>query len=204
MKENVAYKKADTTLEMYEYDATKQSYEYQVSVTESEQTSLDLILKNFSSVFYAGYEYASTQGMGSFTSKKDVTFLTRPATEYTLAYSDGVNQASLNIIFDNATGITLKIYAAASSSSDGSSAEYEVTSFAIGNAVIVPTLNKSSGQGGEGQGGEGQGGQTDVDYFNNKLLMYTSHENAPDYVNSQLGLFADGKFELKSFQMAIK
>ena len=216
VKESLAYKKVGTTLEMYEYDVEKQSYEYQVSVTESEQTSLDLILKNFSSVFYAGYEYATQQGVGSFTSKKDVTFLTRPATEYTLAYSDGVNQASLNIIFDNATGITLKIYATASSSSDGSSAEYEVTSFAVGNAVIVPTLNKSSGQGGEGQGGSGEGGQggegqggegqggeggqTDVDYFSNKLLMYVGNQGYNVFNGSNLSLFSDGKFELSFLQ----
>ena len=211
VKEDVAYKKDGTTLEMYEYDASKQSYEFQAAVTETAQMSLDAMLKNFTAVFYAGYEYASHGDLGSFSSKKDVTFLSRPATEYTFSYVALDAQASLKIVFDNATGITLKIYGSASSGEGASSAEYEVTSFAIGDAVRVPTLNKSSGQGGNGgsgeggnggsgEGGEGGGGQQDVDYFSNKLLVYVSHQNANLYVNSQLALFEDDKFELSFYE----
>ena len=205
VKESVAYKKVGTTLESYEYDASKRSYEFQAAVAESEQYSLDYFLKSLTSAFYAGYEYASGSVSAAITAKKDVTFLSRAATEYTFSASAGSATATLNIVFDNATGITLKIYGSASGGGDNSSAEYEVTSFAVGDAVTVPALNKSSGQGGEGQGGEGQGGeggggQTDVDVFSNKLLMYVSNENANVYANSQLGLFADGKFEFKFTQ----
>ena len=200
VKEEVAYKKDGNKLEMYEYDADKGTYEFQSAVTETEQASLDAMLKSFTAVFYAGYDYAS-QPVGSFTSKTDVTFLGRAASEYTFTYSAGTASATLKIVFDNATGITLKIYGSASDSAGSSSAEFEVTSFTFGEAVRVPTLNKSSGQGGEGGegGGEGGGGQQDVDYFSNKLLVYVSHESASMYVNSTLALFDDGKFEL-SFQ----
>lgn len=205
VKESVAYKKVGTTLESYEYDASKRSYEFQAAVAESGQYSLDYFLKSLTTVFYAGYDYASGSVSAAITAKKDVTFLTRAATEYTFSASAGSATATLNIVFDNATGITLKIYGSATGGGDNSSAEYEVTSFAVGDAVTVPTLNKSSGQGGEGQGGEGQGGeggggQTDVDVFSNKLLMYVSNESANVYANSQLGLFADGKFELSFMQ----
>ena len=203
VKESVAYKKDGTNLEMYEYDASKHSYEFQAAVTETAQMSLDAMLKNFTAVFYAGYEYAAQGGVGSFSAKQDVTFLSRPATEYTFSYAALDAQASLKIVFDNATGITLKIYGSASSGEGNSSAEFEVTSFAIGNAVRVPTLNKPSGQGGEGgggQGGEGGGGQQDVDYFSNKLLVYASHQNAVLYLNSQLALFDDDKFELSFYE----
>ena len=209
VKESVAYKKDGTNLEMYEYDASKQSYEFQAAVTETAQTSLDAMLKNFTAVFYAGYEYAAQGGVGSFSAKQDITFLSRPATEYTFSYAALGAQASLKIVFDNATGITLKIYGSASDSTGASSAEFEVTSFAVGNAVRVPTLHKPSGQGGEGggqggeggggQGGEGGGGQQDVDYFSNKLLIYASNQNANMYANSQLALFDDDKFELSFY-----
>lgn len=199
VKEEVAYKKDGNKLEMYEYDADKGTYEFQSAVTETEQASLDAMLKSFTAVFYAGYDYAS-QPVGSFTSKTDVTFLGRAASEYTFTYLAGTASATLKIVFDNATGITLKIYGSASDSTGSSSAEFEVTSFTFGEAVRVPTLNKSSGQGGGGEGGgEGGGGQQDVDYFSNKLLVYVSHQNANMYVNSTLALFDDGKFEL-SFQ----
>ena len=207
VKESVAYKKDGTNLEMYEYDASKQSYEFQAAVTETAQTSLDAMLKNFTAVFYAGYEYAAQGGVGSFSAKQDITFLSRPATEYTFSYAALGAQASLKIVFDNATGITLKIYGSASDSTGASSAEFEVTSFAVGNAVRVPTLHKPSGQGGEGggqggeggEGGEGGGGQQDVDYFSNKLLIYASNQNANMYANSQLALFDDDKFELSFY-----
>ena len=198
VKESVAYKKVGTTLESYEYDASKRSYEFQAAVAESGQYSLDYFLKSLTSAFYAGYEYASGSVSAAITAKKDTTFLNRAATEYTFSASAGSATATLNIVFDNATGITLKIYGSATGGGDSSSAEYEVTSFAVGDAVTIPTLNKSSGQGGEGQGGEGD--QTDVDVFSNKLLMYVSNESANLYANSQLGLFADGKFEFKFTQ----
>ena len=202
VKESVAYKKDGTNLEMYEYDATKGTYEFQVVVAETQQTSLDAMLKNFTAVFYAGYDYSLASAAGSFSSKQDITFLGRQATEYTFTYAAMDANASLKIVFDKSTGITLKIYGTASSGEGSSSAEFEVTSFLFGEAVRVPTLNKPSGQGGEGgggQGGEGGGGQQDVDYFSNKLLVYVSHQNANMYVNSTLALFDDGKFEL-SFQ----
>ena len=207
VKEEVAYKKDGNKLEMYEYDADKGTYEFQAAVTETEQASLDAMLKSFTAVFYAGYDYAS-QPVGSFTSKTDVTFLGRAASEYTFTYSAGAASTTLKIVFDNATGITLKIYGSASDSTGSSSAEFEVTSFTFGEAVRVPTLNKSSGQGGEGgggqggqggEGGEGGGGQQDVDYFSNKLLIYASNQSANMYANSQLALFDDGKFELSFY-----
>lgn len=199
VKEEVAYKKDGNKLEMYEYDADKGTYEFQAAVNETEQASLDAMLKSFTAVFYAGYDYAS-QPVGSFTSKTDVTFLGRAASEYTFTYLAGTASATLKIVFDNATGITLKIYGSASDSTGSSSAEFEVTSFTFGEAVRVPTLNKSSGQGGEGGGGEGGGGgQQDVDYFSNKLLVYVSHQSANMYVNSTLALFDDGKFELSFY-----
>ena len=165
------------------------------------------MLKNFTAVFYAGYDYSLATAAGSFSSKQDITFLGRTATEYTFTYAALDAQASLKIVFDKTTGITLKIYGSASSSGEGSSsAEFEVTSFLFGEAVRVPTLNKPSGQGGEGgggqggEGGEGGGGAQDVDYFSNKLLVYSSHQNASLYANSQLALFDDGKFELSFYE----
>ena len=46
VKESVAYKKVGTTLESYEYDASKRSYEFQAAVAESGQYSLDYFLKS--------------------------------------------------------------------------------------------------------------------------------------------------------------
>ena len=206
VKESVAYKKDGTNLEMYEYDATKGTYEFQAAVAETQQTSLDAMLKNFTAVFYAGYDYSLASAAGSFSSKQDITFLGRQATEYTFTYAAMDANASLKIVFDKSTGITLKIYGTASSGEGSSSAEFEVTSFLFGEAVRVPTLNKPSGQGGEGgggqggEGGEGGGGSQDVDYFANKLLIYSSNQNASLYANSRLALFDDGKFELSFYE----
>ena len=207
VKEEVAYKKEGANLEMYNYDAQKGTYEFQGAIPETEQASLDVYLKRYTQAFYVGYEYVQHPELGSFSSKKDVTILGRAATEYTFTYAYEGLSGSLNVVFDNATGITLKIYGSASDASTSSSGEFEVTSFKVGNAVTAPTLNKSSGQGGEGgQGGNGEGGQgegggeTVTDVFSNKLLMYVSNEGASLYVGSQLGLFADGKFEFKFTQ----
>lgn len=211
VKESAAYKKEGTNLEMYEYDSTKGTYEYKIAVPESEQASLDVYLKRYTQAFYVGYEYVQHPELGSFSSKKDVTILGREATEYTFTYAYESVSGNLKVVFDNATGITLKIYGNASDANSASSGEFEVTSFKVGSAVVAPTLTKSSsqggngeggngeggnGEGGNGEGGQGEGGQGEIgDVFSNKLLVYVGNENASLYIGSQLCLFADGKFE---------
>ena len=183
-----AYKEATSGLEYYQYDTQKQSYEYQGSV----QYSLQTIAQQFTSQFYAGYQYVSS-AQGSLTGVKDVTVAGRAAKEYTFAYTALDAVGTLKLVFDNQTGITLKIYGTAATGAETSSAEFEVTSFKIGDQVTVPTLNKNGGQGGEG-------GQGDATAFSNKLLVYVSNENASMYANSQLSLFSNGKFELMFMQ----
>ena len=187
-----AYKEVTSGLEYYQYDTQKQSYEYQGSV----QYPLQTIAQQFTSQFYAGYQYVSS-AQGSLTDVKDVTVAGRAAKEYTFAYTALDAVGTLKLVFDNQTGITLKIYGTAATGAETSSAEFEVTSFKIGDQVTVPILNKDGG----GQGGEGgEGEQGDPTAFNNKLLVYVSNENASMYANSQLALFSDKKFELVFMQ----
>ena len=196
IKESSAYKRDGTNLETYNYDEQNRYYDFQGSIQESANLSFDSIIKNLTASFYIGYEYANYAELGSFTSSKSTTYLSRPATEYVFSYKALDGQADFNIIFDNETGITLKVSGTATvTGSETSSSTYEITSFVVGNAVAMPTLHKGNG-GGEG----GEGGETQTDVFSNRLLMYVSNQNASLYVGSQLGLFADGTFELKFTQ----
>ena len=189
-----AYKELNSGLEYYQYDTQKQSYEYQGSV----QYSLQTIAQQFTSQFYAGYQYVSS-AQGSLTDVKDVTVAGRAAKEYTFAYTALDAVGTLKLVFDNQTGITLKIYGTAATGSETSSAEFEVTSFKVGGQVTVPTLHKDNGGGQGGEGGEG--GET-TNVFSNKLLMYVSNENYNVFNGSQLALFSDGKFELVFYENA--
>ena len=192
--ENAAYKKVDTNIELYEWQADKNSYEFQGQVPESTEISLDYYLGRLTNALYIGYEIASNPQAGYISAVKDTTFLGRAAKEYTYSYRGAEGSADIKLIFDKDTGITLKVEGKAmTASGDASSGMFEITSFKVGSQVTVPTLNKNSGEGGQ-QGGEGGQAQTDV--FSNKLLMYVSNENANVYVGSKLALFADGKFEL--------
>ena len=196
IKESSAYKRDGTNLETYNYDEQNRYYDFQGSIQETANLSFDSIIKNLTASFYIGYEYANYAELGSFTSSKSTTYLSRPATEYVFSYKALDGQADFNIIFDNETGITLKVSGTATvTGSETSSSTYEITSFVVGNAVAMPTLHKGNG-GGEG----GEGGETQTDVFSNRLLMYVSNQNASLYVGSQLGLFADGTFELKFTQ----
>lgn len=197
IKEQSAYKKVDTNIESYSYDQQKRSYEFNGEYPESlVQYSLDQLLKQFTAEFYIGYNLANNQQLGSITAVKPTTYLGRNAMEYTFAYGGVDGAANVNIIFDNDTGITMKIAATAVAGGESSSGMFEITSFKVGSDVTVPTLNKSSG----GQGGEGGEGEVTGDVFSNKLLMYDSNSGASLYANSQLALFADGKFEFKFLQ----
>lgn len=197
IKEDAAYQNVANGIDYYDYDSTKQSYDYEATLPPQAYASLNELVKQFTSEFYIGYQMLSNPAFaGSISAETATTFLGRGAKEYTYSYSVGGQQANFKIIFDNETGITLKVVANATGADGGQSfAEYEITSFKTGDQVVPPRLNKSGGQ-----GGGGEGGQTDVDVFSNKLLMYVSNENANVYANSQLGLFADGKFELSFLQ----
>ena len=214
--EEAAYKKVDSKIELYDYNTNSKSYEFQAEMSESEQFSLEQTLKQVTAAFYIGYEIALNpqNTLGYISSEKSVTFNGRAAKEYTYSYRGLEGAADLKLVFDNETGITLKVEGSASSS-DGSfsTGTYEVTSFKTGSAVTVPTLVKNSGgqQGGEGggqQGGEGggqqgggqqgggQGEQGEVSKFENKEFVYVSNQNYNIFVGSKLCLFQDGSFEL--------
>ena len=197
IKEDAAYQNVANGIDYYDYDSTKQSYDYEATLPPQAYASLNELVKQFTSEFYIGYQMLSDPAFaGSITAENAVTFLGRGAKEYTYSYSVMGQEANFKIIFDNETGITLKVLASATAGDGGESyAEYEITSFKTGDQVVPPRLNKSSGQGGEGGQGEVTG-----DVFSNKLLMYVSNESANVYANSQLALFADGKFELSFLQ----
>ena len=191
IKEESAYKKDGTNIEVYNYDAATQKYEYESSIAETEQLSLDYLIKNFTASFYIGYEIVSNPQVGTLVSEHATTFIGRPAKEYVYQYKGLEGQADINIVFDDETGITLKINAAASTV-DGQSgfAVFEITSFKVGDAVTLPVLNKDNG--GQGQ----QGGEGEAANFSNIKLAYVSNTNANIYVGSSLSLFRDGSFEL--------
>lgn len=201
--EEAAYKKVDSKIELYDYNTNSKSYEFQAEMSESEQFSLEQTLKQVTAAFYIGYEIALNpqNTLGYISSEKSVTFNGRAAKEYTYSYRGLEGAADLKLVFDNETGITLKVEGSASSS-DGSfsTGTYEVTSFKTGSAVTVPTLVKNSGgqQGGEGGGqqGGGQGEQGEVSKFENKEFVYVSNQNYNIFVGSKLCLFQDGSFEL--------
>ena len=185
--ETSAYKKVDTKLEIYNYDAASRTYEFQGETTESEVLSLDGTLQQFTQGFYIGYNFANDTKNGYIASEKSVTFLNRQAKEYTYVYRGAEGIADVKIIFDNETGITLKVSGSAAIGGESSSGNFEVTSFKTGSEVNPPRLIKNGGQGGE---------QGDVDRFSNKLLTYVRHVNYNIFDGSQLALFQDGKFEL--------
>ena len=197
IKEDAAYQNVANGIDYYDYDSTKQSYDYEATLPPQAYASLNELVKQFTSEFYIGYQMLSDPAFaGSITAENAITFLGRGAKEYTYSYAVMGNEVSYKIIFDTETGITLKVLATASTADGGESfAQYEITSFKTGDQVVPPRLNKSSGQGGEGGQGEVTG-----DVFSNKLLMYVSNESANVYANSQLALFADGKFELSFLQ----
>ena len=185
--ETSAYKKVDTKLEIYNYDAASRTYEFQGETTESEVLSLDGTLQQFTQGFYIGYNFANDTKNGYIASEKSVTFLNRQAKEYTYVYRGAEGIADVKIIFDNETGITLKVSGSAAIGGESSSGNFEVTSFKTCSEVNPPRLIKNGGQGGE---------QGDVDRFSNKLLTYVRHVNYNIFDGSQLALFQDGKFEL--------
>lgn len=190
--EDSAYKKVDNTLELYEYNPTTEVYDFESAIQENEQLSFDYLIKTLTGSLYVGYQIAGDQSVGFISAEKDVKFLGRDAKEYTFSYASVEVQANVTLVFDNETGVTLKVAASAVTMTDASSAEYEVTSFKVGDAVRVPTLNKSSS-------GE-QGGEGETANFSNIKLAYVSHTNANIYVDSTLSLFSDGSFELVFLQ----
>ena len=198
-----AYKEDGNNIESYDYNVQTNRYEFDAAVPKTDSLNLAYFAQTFTGNLYIGYNYVAN-AEGALTDVKDTQFLGRAAKEYTYSYTALDASGSVKLVFDNDTGITLKVYATAVAGADSSSVEYEVTSFKVGDAVTVPALYKNSGEGGEGgqgQGGEGQGGEGEqtTNVFANKLLVYVSNENANIYANSRLALFSDGKFELSFY-----
>ena len=186
VKESVAYQKVDNNLELYNYDASKAYYEYNNVTPETAQTSLQIIVKTFTQSFYQGYGLLEDTQAGYLSAKKSLTYLNREATEYTFAYRGLEGVMDSKIIFDNETGITLKISASVAVATSGDSSGYfEVTSFKVGNAVTLPTLHKTNSGGEGGEGGEGGGG-TEQNKFTGHVFTSSG---------SKLTLFEDGTFE---------
>ena len=215
--EESAYQKDGNNIAVYEYDLESKQYVFSAQMPESEQMSLDYLIKTLTAGLYVGYEFADNSQAGFISSSKDVTFLGRSAKEYTYSYRGAEGLADINIIFDNETGVTLKVYAKAVVGQEGSSATYEITSFKVGNAVRVPNLVKrgsdssdpssssqpsspssepSSSSSQPGSSSSQPGEEPSSNHFVNHLLEYDSNVNANVYVNSSLALFEDGSFEL--------
>ncbi len=212
VESEAAYQKDGNKIAMYEYDAESQQYVFSAEMPESEQMSLDYLIKSLTAALYVGYEFADNSQAGFLSSSKSVTFLGRSATEYTYSYRGLEGMADINIVFDNETGVTLKVYAKAVVGQEGSSqASYEITSFKVGNAVRVPNLvkrgsdssdpsssssNPDSSSSQPGSSSSQPGEEPSSNHFANHLLEYDSNVNANVYVNSSLALFEDGSFEL--------
>jgi len=182
-KEDTAFKKDGTKIEFYDYDEEAKVYEFTYSLEEDELFSLDEQLVELTGAFYIGYEIVNNPDVGYLSKAKSVTFLNRPATEYTYSYRDLEGLADVTLIFDNETGITLKLSASGMDATGATIDEtFEITSFLTGDRVITPTLHKTE--------------INDEDPFDNIVLAYVSNENANIYADSKLSLFGEDGFQL--------
>lgn len=152
-----AYQKTEAGTEVYETSETASNQYNYLSTVQS--NLFDTYVDSVTSMFYIAYSY------NAYLNKVETTtFLNRPATRYVFAGSYATAFANVEIIIDDATGITLK-FAGKAQDLDGNAAagSLVVTSFKTGNDVTLPTLNKNGGgqQGGEGGqgGGQGEGGE---------------------------------------------
>ena len=134
-----AYKKVEGGVEVYPYNEETHQYEggYLAAGVDYDNT-----FASASVYLFTAYQY---EEMGfTFNSKKSTTFLGRAATEYNAAYAGAEGAASITLVVDNETGMTLKVAAAGfDASGEGGSASFEVTILRIGNDVQIPDLIKN-------------------------------------------------------------
>ena len=183
-----AYVMTGAGTEVYSYTTTSGQYDY-VATLGGEY--FDNFINTFTSMFYIAYNFdAYLDKVGP------TTFLGRPATEYKFAGQYATAFADLQIIIDDATGITLK-YAGKAQDLDGNAAAgcLVVTAFKTGDAAVIPTLNKNGGGSGPVTG----------DVFSNKKLLVTDVSATNDdikakalskYGRAYISLFADKSFEM--------
>lgn len=187
LNEDSAMKKVDDSIEVYEYNSETYKYDYTATVTPEDGLSFDEMLDSITMAFYAGYEYSSLSGAVIPIETKEVTVSGRKATEYACTFLGVGTGANLVLVFDNDTGVTLKVDLTINDAGVTTTSTYEVISFLTGDRVVVPVLNKD----------ENPDPQPDDDNpFNNIKLDYVSNNNANVYANSSLCLFEDGSFEL--------
>ncbi len=183
-----AYVMTGAGTEVYSYTATSGQYDY-VATLGGEY--FDTYIDTFTSMFYIAYNFdAYLDKVGP------TTFLGRQATEYKFAGQYATAFADLQIIIDDATGITLK-YAGKAQDLDGNAAAgcLVVTAFKTGDAAVMPTLNKNGG---------GSGPVTTGVFVNKKLVVTDiSCENADartqllrKYALAYISLFSDKTFEM--------
>ena len=175
----MAYKKSSTGgILAYPYDEETRQYVggYDLGSIGSTMTSFDQMVVDVTAAFY----YAYNPSGFTFTNKTTTTFVGRSAIQYTASFTGNGVSVQYTVIIDAATGITLKFQGSGSTvQGDFGFAELVVSSFKVGNDVVVPTL-VNSGQGGNGSGtgdntGEGgNGGQTGGDTGNTTTTIQSN------------------------------
>lgn len=173
--------------ETYAYTATSGQYDYVATI---DGKYFDNYITTITSMFYIAYSY------NSYLDKVGPTiFLGRPATEYKFAGSYATAFANIEIIIDDATGITLK-FAGSGQDLDGNAAagSLVVTAFKTGEDVVRPVLNKNGGSQGGGQGGEGGEGEQTVTLPQAGKYSYdaTQVRDPGIYENGYFEIDADG------------
>ena len=187
LEEDSAIKKVDDVLELYSYNDETKAYEYTASVTEGGDMSFESMLDMYTVTFYAGYEYSSLASAFIQVDAKEVTISGRKATEYVCSFLGAGTGADLVIVFDNDTGLTLKVDVSTNEAGIISTSTFEVISFLTGDRVVIPALNKDTNPDPQ---------PDDDNPFSDIKLDYVSNNNANVYANSSLCLFEDGSFEL--------
>ena len=187
IEEDTAMKKVDDSVEVYDYNSETYKYDYSGTVSQEDGFSFDEMLNNVTMAFYAGYEYSSLASAFVQVDTKEVTISGRKATEYACSFLGAGTGADLVIVFDNDTGLTLKVDVSTNEAGIISTSTFEVISFLTGDRVVIPALNKDTNPDHQ---------PDDDNPFSDIKLDYVSNNNANVYANSSLCLFEDGSFEL--------
>ena len=144
IEEDTAMKKVDDSVEVYDYNSETYKYDYSGTVSQEDGFSFDEMLNNVTMAFYAGYEYSSLASAFVQVDTKEVTISGRKATEYACSFLGAGTGADLVIVFDNDTGLTLKVDVSTNEAGIISTSTFEVISFLTGDRVVIPALNKDT------------------------------------------------------------